>query len=193
MGNAGIYQEPAAVDICIFTGIPVRALIFLFLLTIHFRAAAQQDTAAPKLYAIAGIGNYEYLWGGIGLTFEQKICTEAGFGIKPWYFGTTYTQAHISAGMLLASEMKRIKNIAASVHVKCFAWQLENEFNYFMAIGIGPELRLSYKRIKRLHPALNIGGLYNTVIKYERKTFDEAGWPREFQPSFSVQLNYRLK
>ena len=172
----------------------MRTLVSIFLLlTFHCRAVAQQDTSLQRIYAIAGFGNYEYLWGGMGFTFGNLYYAEAGIGIKPWGAGTHYSQAHASLGIRIRSKHKQCKHIKISMHAKCFLWQLDNEFNYFAALGAGPELRLAYTRKKRLASSINIGGIYNTVIRYRRKTFTEAGWPREFQPSFSIQLNYRLK
>jgi len=72
-------------------------------------------------------------------------------------------------------------------------WVFNNIYNHFKFLGTNPEKRIAYTIKKRMQVCGNIGGLYNTKLYYERKTYKEVGWPKEWQPSFSVQLLYWIK
>lgn len=56
-----------------------------------------------------------------------------------------------------------------------------------------PEVGLGYKLNDKIAIMTNGGVSYNIQMIYKRKTYEEVGWPYDWQPTFSIQLKYRLK
>ncbi len=154
--------------------------------------ALQTDSLNKKTALFIGFGNYEYLHIGISYSVKQKHYAELAVGIKPWAFNkSNYQMAYFCLGTML-SETKTYK-LTPSIHLKCIIWSFDNEFNKFVVLGINPEFRITKKIKNQYTLSLNAGALYNSPLTYKRKTYEEVGWPKEWQPSFSVQFLYFIK
>ncbi|MDQ3049230.1 MAG: hypothetical protein M3R27_16915 [Bacteroidota bacterium] len=166
--------------------------ILCYLLLTRIVTAAESDSIRTKTAVFIGAGNYEYLHLGFNSSIKQKHYVEIAAGIKPWGFNTSqYQSAYLLAGTRLFK--KRSLLISPSIHLKCIGWHFNNRYNRFVVLGINPELRFSIRLKNHFSLSINAGGLYNTPLYYERKTFEEVSWPKEWQPSFSFQLFYYIK
>ena len=99
--------------------------------------------------------------------------------------------AYLNFGRKLLKEKPRKLNLF--IQLKLLTWHFNNKYNEFLVEGFNPELRLTYTINKRSLISLNGGILYNSPFYYDRKTYQEVGWPHEWQPSFSVQYLIRIK
>lgn len=151
----------------------------------------QASVSADRLAIIVGAGNYEYLHAGVNVPIKHRYYFETSIGIKPWGFNERYMMGYVCfGGQLLKEKQKKIKPY---LHLKLLCWDLDNAYNHFLFLAINPEIRISYAINERIQLCGNIGGLYNSMLYYKRKTYEEVGWPKEWQPSFSLQLFYRIK
>lgn len=134
---------------------------------------------------IVGIGNYESLYIGINKTFKSNVYLETALGFNPFYIkNKNYEVFYLSGGHFLFNNKKRPCKIG--IHVKAMVWHLNNIYNRFVVFSPNPEMRIS-KKIKKINFSFTGGYLYNTPFYYKRKTYQEVGWPNEWQPSFSFQ------
>lgn len=119
---------------------------------------------------------------------------EAAFGLKPWaLFREKYTMGYLLFGAPVLKRKETPRKINPFLQLKSLIWNLNNRYNRLAMFGINPELRLQYDLSERMFLCGNGGIIYNMLLYYQRKTYSEAGWPKEFQPSFSLQLFYRVK
>lgn len=168
-------------------------ICLLFVCIISLNVFAQKaDSLEKKTALFVGAGNYEYLHIGLSYSFKQKHYAELAIGTKPWGFTiSNYQMACFSLGTKL-SKMKFLK-FTSSLHLKCIIWRFDNDYNKFVVFGINPEFRITKKIKNDFFFCLNAGALYNSPLTYERKTYLEVGWPKEWQPSFSLQILYFIK
>ncbi|MBA3704411.1 MAG: hypothetical protein H0W84_00480 [Bacteroidetes bacterium] len=155
--------------------------------------AKDQNSPTGRLSVIGGMGNYEYLHVGLNVVLKHKYYFETAVGIKPWGFRERYMMGYICFGGRFLKEKEKIKKLKPYLHLKLLCWDLDNAYNHFLFLGINPEIRIAYTLKKRLQLCGNIGGAYNTKLYYKRKTYEEVGWPKEWQPSFSIQFLYLIK
>lgn len=169
----------------------IFAWLFVFLSVAKYNASANNDSLQGK-FVLAGLGNYEYVYGGLNLSFKNKIYLEAASGIKPWNFSNEkYFMGYFTLGKYIVSK-KNTSKILPTLHLKLIGWNFENVYNKFVMLGINPEIRLGYKLNSFFNLNLTGGVIYNTLLYYKRKTYLEVGWPVGWAPSFSVQLLYRI-
>lgn len=171
----------------------LRTLLFcFFIFFIFLRSQAQQETIKHQVFLFTGIGNYEYLHAGINIPVKTKYCVEIAAGVKPWGFNkSNYQMAYLSFGRVLLRE--QLRKIQPYLSLKILTWHFNNRYNEFVVLSVNPELRLSFALNEKMILAINGGLLYNSPFYYERKTYLEVGWPKEWQPSFSMQFLYRIK
>lgn len=143
----------------------------------------------------AGIGNYEYLHAGVNLPVHHRgAYIETAIGIKPWNISSaTYAMFYLSLGIPFLKERTGVRFIEPFFQLKLLPWYFNNQFNTFVMLGAGPEFRLVHNLNSRLQLLGSGGIIYNALLHYERKTNEEVGWPKEWQPLFRLQLCYRIK
>lgn len=100
-----------------------RLRLLLLLVLISSPALSQSDSARLSLFVTGGIGNYEYVHGG--LRFHSKndhYYFEAGAGLKPWGFAEArYRAMYLCAGASLfpgASD----KKVIPGAQLKSISW-----------------------------------------------------------------------
>lgn len=166
--------------------------IFCFC-TITINAFAQKtDYPNKKKSIFIGAGNYEYLNVGFTSSIKQKHYVELAAGIKPWEFNSsTYQMAYFCLGTKLFNERNFL--FTPNIHLKCLVWQFNNDYNRFVVMGINPEFRITKSLRNNFALSISTGIVYNSPLYYNRKTYLEIGWPKEWQPSFSIQFFYFLK
>lgn len=157
-------------------------------------AAMAQDTTAEKSWSvIAGIGNYESVYSGVNIGFSGNHYFETAIGIKPWNLeNELYAMMYADIGIPLFKK-DELSVMKIYFQPKVITWYLNNDYNRFLFIAIGPELRFTYNLSTALQVCASAGLVYNAKLYYERKTYEEVGWPLEYQPSFSLQIAYRLR
>lgn len=154
--------------------------------------ALKTDSLEKKTVLFVGAGNYEYIHIGISYSFKQKHYAELAIGTKPWGFtNSNYQMAYFCLGTKI-SKIK-ISKLTPSIHLKCIIWRLNNDYNKFVVLGINPEFRITKKIKNDFFFSLNAGAIYNSPLTYERKTYLEVGWPKEWRSSFSLQILYLIK
>jgi hypothetical protein len=158
-----------------------------------FSAKAQTPDSMNSVSLIGGIGNYEYLYSGFNFPIARNNYFETAIGIKPWSFQSEfYAMMYIDAGIPIFDQ-DHAPLLKLYLQPKIIIWYFNNEWNRFVFLGVGPEARLIYPINSRLHLGGSLGIIYNMQLYYERKTYEEVGYPKELQPSFSLELFYRLK
>ena len=156
-------------------------------------SVAQKNDSVRQVKMIVGVGNYEYLYSGINMQIFKIAYAEFAIGIKPWNFSSEfYAMTYLDAGLSLFNNAKH-PVIRTYLQPKAVTWYFNNDFNRFVFIGLGAELRLVYSITDKIEAAGSAGALYNFELYYERKTYEEVGYPKELQPSFSVQFLFSLK
>lgn len=154
---------------------------------------AQRSDTTRSVEIIVGAGNYEYLYSGINIPLFKTNYTEIAIGIKPWDFQSEfYAMMYVDAGLALFT-IKKHPAITTFIQPKIVTWYFNNEYNRFLFIGLGGEIRVAYALSERVELCGSLGALYNLELSYERKTYEEVGYPKELQPSCSIQLAFRLK
>lgn len=157
-----------------------------------YAAFSQTDKPSPGI--LAGIGNYEYLHAGMNIPVGKRSYLETALGLKPWNISSeTYAMIYVQFGVPMLKKSAGARFIEPHLQAKAVTWYFDNEFNTFAMLGIGPEVRLTHYLNSSFQLAANGGIIYNTNLHYERKTNEEVGWPKEWQPSFSIQVCYRIK
>ncbi|MCE9539476.1 MAG: hypothetical protein K8R85_09690 [Bacteroidetes bacterium] len=165
----------------------------IFICTITISVFAQKTDWPNKNNSIfIGVGNYEYLNVGFNTSIKQKHYVEVAVGIKPWGFNSSkYQMAYFCLGTKLFKERTFI--FTPNIHLKCLLWNFSNDYNRFVVLGINPEFRITKTIKNNLEFSLTSGILYNSPLYYQRKTYLEIGWPKQWQPSFGVQFFYFIK
>lgn len=168
-------------------------LVLLAFVLIGNASIAQTDsTKTHALQVISGVGNYEEFYLGLEKNISSKGYLEGAIGLRPYNRAhEKYYMSYICYGERWVAERKR--RLVPSRHLKLLFWHLENDVYAFTFLGINPELRLSFSLNKKFTIYSSGGIVYNTMLAYNRKTYNDVGWPREFQPSFSLHLSYILK
>jgi len=152
----------------------------------------QKNDSLNTVKIIAGVGNYEYLYAGLNIPILKTSYTEFAIGIKPWNFSSEfYAMMYFDVGLPLFETGKH-HLLRAYLQPKAVTWYFNNEYNRFVFIALGGEIRLTYSLNRKIDLSASAGALYNLELHYERKTYEEVGYPKELQPSFSVQLAFPL-
>ncbi|NVO19860.1 MAG: hypothetical protein HXX13_09170 [Bacteroidetes bacterium] len=151
------------------------------------------QTASPqKLEVKAGFGNYEGFNLGLCNSFK-KLRLEYGIGTDLNLYGQGFLiAAHASAGRILT--LKKPSSIhSLSLNFKITAWKLSNKSNVFSALS--PSVEFQYQRKISGHYRLGIfcGAAWTYIFQYERKTYEDVGYAREWLPNFGLTLYRKLK
>jgi len=138
-----------------------------------------------------GFGNYDGFFLGYGHSFKR-------FNLE-YHLGNDfniYDQGNlIDFNITLSKQVlkKTIKNnFTASVGLKNHVWQLENKSNLFRAIALNPEINIICRRNSKLGISLFAGPIWSTVFQYERKGYQNVGFPKEWQANFGLNILYFL-
>lgn len=172
-----------------------KPLLLTSLFFILFYAGfAQSDSSSSRALFTIGIGNYEYLHIGLDKNFQRTArYVEVGAGINPIRFSTDhYVMTYLNVGSYIFTKLKNNK-LQWGVHINNILWHLSNPYNLFNVYGVGMALKCKWPLASNIELHTQVGWLYNTVVTYQRKTFEEVGWPKQWQPSFSLQCKFRLK
>ncbi len=166
---------------------------FLFLSN-NQNTFSQTETHTNKTDVLLGGGNYEYLHGGLKITNKKEYYFETAIGLKPWRFSEEkYFMGYVAFGSDYPVIKEKQRLFVPSLQLKLLIWDLDNKFNHFLFWGVTPEVGLSYRLNEKIKIKVNGGVAYNMQIIYQRKTYEEVGWPKDWQPTFSIQINYKLK
>jgi hypothetical protein len=139
-----------------------------------------------------GLGNYEGLNIGLRHSFS-KFEIEYGLGTDFNVFKQGYNNnVHALIGKRLFKKSDQPKNYYF-VQFKSVFWHLENPSNRFINLSLSPEFLFKRNLNTKIDIGVYGGFVWTTNLKYVRKTYQEIGFPREFQPGFGVQLFYKLK
>ncbi|MDP2174931.1 MAG: hypothetical protein Q8K70_03370 [Bacteroidota bacterium] len=160
----------------------------IYLLLIIFCQSIQAQPMQLKF----GIGNYEGLNIGMRHTFK-KLHFEYGLGADLNVFQQGYnTNVHALLGKKLFKKRAE-QPLQYYFQFKTLLWYIENPSNQFLNASFSPELMIKKKLNSDFELAAYLGFVWTTNLKYVRKTYQEIGFPREFQPGFGLQLFYKLK
>jgi hypothetical protein len=165
-------------------------ILTLLLISLTFKAEAREvsdSIQTNKVHLLIGAGNYEALYAGLQHKINKKEYLQFALGIKPLGLKR---EKYYSGFLCYGSKWikKDDQLIIPALQIKTVLWVIDNRSYKFSFIGINPELALEVKLNEKLKLAAAAGVIYNTMVKYKRKTYENVGWPREFQPSFSMHL-----
>jgi opacity protein-like surface antigen len=155
-------------------------------------SAAQSDLPQNQVSILGGYGNYESFHAGIHLSVHQKYFLEAAIGMSPWSFTDDY---YVMEYGCLGIPLKKNHTRPLDVFLqwKLLHWDFDDEDTKMSVLATGPEVKFTYRISSRFRAAVNGGIVYNAVLKYQRKIFEDVGWIDRFGPSFSLQCSYFLK
>ncbi|MBL7811479.1 MAG: hypothetical protein JNL57_04575 [Bacteroidetes bacterium] len=156
-------------------------LLFWFLVTSTLHA--QQFTV--------GVGHIECINSGLQYRITKKIHGLSTAGVNLFNHNTTLciTQKFISP--LFAQKFAdQSGKLGCSLHIS--GWYYNNASNRFINLSFGPELQWIQK-FSNGSLALYGGMLWNNVPYYQRKTFENVGWPNNWQPSFGARWHFKSK
>jgi len=139
-----------------------------------------------------GIGNYEAFNLGLRHNFE-KLNFEYGIGTDfNVHKQGFYNVVHVGIEKEIFKKIS-LKNNQLLLNSRVFLWNIKNRSNIFTvfapSIGLINQLKLSEK----IKLGIHAGVLWNTVIRYERLTFQDVGYPKEWQANFGICLYYKIK
>ena len=150
------------------------------------------STQAQNHQLKLGLGNYEGLNVGMRHSYS-KFDFEYGLGTDFNVFQQGYnTNVHALLGKKLFKKRAE-QPLQYYFQFKTLLWYIENPSNQFLNASFSPELMFKKKLNDDFELAAYIGFVWTTNLKYARKTYQEIGFPKEFQPGFGVQLYYKLK
>lgn len=141
---------------------------------------------------MVGVGNYEAFNCGLRHHFK-KFNFEYGLGTDfNIHQQGNYNVILLGLGKKICNK-SNFKSHQLLVNCKNFVWRIKNRSNLFTAyapsIGLSDEIKLKEK----LSLSIYAGIIWNTVIKYERRTFQDVGYPKEWNANFGLSLYYRFK
>jgi len=164
----------------------IKPILFLLILNSCYSLFCQKSEV--KL----GIGNYEAFNCGLRHNFK-KFNFEYGIGTdfnlnKQGYYNVVHIG--IEKGIL---KKNSFKNNQLLLNSRAFLWNIKNRSNIFTvfapSFGLTNELKLGEK----IKLGLYAGVIWNTVVRYERLTFQDVGYPKEWQANFGICLYYKIK
>lgn len=161
-----------------------RMLCFLVAFLIEYFSV----NAKNKTYIITGMGNYETLYAGVQKEYRGKHSIEFALGTNP--FMLHYQMGYLSGSATVYHQNKIPFDI--QMQLKALVWNYEDRYVHFIIFTPNPELRIA-RNFGKIRLAISGGYVYNTPLLYKRKTYLEVGWPREWQPSFSIQTQFRIQ
>lgn len=155
-----------------------RFILLLFCLLFCFQAF-------NKPIPFLGYGYYENLCLGLSGKVSKKPYLASSVGINPFVLKNTLLLSYsFSAGKSLFCMPKKTDQ-RINLQAKSVLWYYNNPNNRFLNFTVGPELS-SKLLVKSKHSFLISAGVaYNFVLLYQRKSYNEVGWPLEIQPTLS--------
>ncbi len=147
---------------------------------------------AQKKQFKLGYGNYEGF--NIGLRHSlNKMSLEYGIGSDFNIFNQgTYWGLHIAAGKRTLKN-KISKGVQLFTNIKSIVWNIENSSNSFSAVAFSAESLLKINLDEHYQLGVYGGVIWSSVFRYKRKTYQEIGFPKEWQPNFGLSIYYTLK
>ena len=169
-----------------------RRLFYFLMLFLLLSSEATADPIPKRRYGLfTGIGNYEYFHAGAQFILKNKNYFEVAGGIKPWNVtDQKYRMGFVSYGFPFLK--KKDTKLKYFLQLKALLWNLDNDSYRFTMLGTAAEIKGEFPLGSTWSLFANAGIMYNNLLKYDRKSFEEVGFPKDFQPSFSLQLCYRL-
>ncbi len=159
-----------------------KGIIYIGII-LHFYWASAQKTNF-----ICGAGNFEYLHFGICAPIYKRFKFQTSVGFKP--YGFRKTEIYTFNNRLNYQILKNARLSKFIVAINSILWYFNNASNQFFNFSVGPEIGY-YVAQYRLE--LHAGIVYNSVLKYTRKTYNEIGWPNNWMPSFGLILHLNKK
>jgi hypothetical protein len=158
------------------------AVCFLCLLQLH----------AQKLMIKAGYGNYNAFNAGMslntsGYTFETGAGTD--FNITGQ---GNYSEIHFIVGKRVGKKQIH-SNSALYFYGKGIAWKLESSDHKLSAASLASGLMLRTKLSSKFQIGFDAGIIWNYMLQYKLKNYDNAGYIREWQPDFGITLYRQLR
>ncbi len=164
----------------------MRLILLVTILLFLFKLPAQNRQLK------IGLGNYEGFNIGLRHNYE-KWHLEYGFGNDLNIYKQGYlTSFHALAGKrLLKNRLSDQQQLFTNF--RSLVWNIENKSNIFSAVSLSAELLYKLKLTDKYQLGIYSGVLWSSVFRYERKNFQDIGYPKEWQPNFGFSLYYNLK
>lgn len=178
----------------IYSFTQMRALFICICICFTLNGFAQADSSRTQVLVLAGVGAIEIYYAGAEINFPYKMYVQAGLGMGTSNPGHNHLWSiHNHTGFYFSSRPD--SRFRFGVQLNTTYWHFSNTYNLFESVAFCPALRLNIRarRWQRLYMDLRAGYGYNAVLKYERKTFEEVGWPVQWLPTLSIQFKYRLQ
>lgn len=145
---------------------------------------------ARAQHVVIGLGQLECIHTGITYPLSSRF-----WGLTTLGVGLPMRQQQVVAlgqkFILTSIPAKRASNkLTFGAGFSLTAWYLNNRWNVFQNLSAGPELQLGYRPGRAGMLTAYAGWLWNNVLYYRRKTWEEVGWPRNWQPSFGIRWQF---
>jgi hypothetical protein len=164
----------------------MKLILFISILPFAFKIAAQNRQLK------IGFGNYEGFNVGFRHTYE-KWTLEYGLGNDFNIYGQGYfTSLHGVVGKQILKN-SILDNHQLFANFRSSVWNIENKSNVFSAVSLSAELFYKFKVSRNYQLGVYGGIIWSSVFRYERKNFQDIGYPKEWQPNFGFSLYYILK
>jgi hypothetical protein len=185
---SGPVKEPGLWNLALM----FRVLFCLPIILVLMCSVVSADSIPGKKYVLfLGMGNYEYLHAGAHFIHRNKSYFEAAAGFKTWSApAQKYKMAFVAYGFPVFK--KKHNALKYFLQLKALFWDLDNDAYQFSMLGTAAEMKAGISVGPRCSLLANAGLMYNNLLKYDRKSFTDVGFPKDFQPSFSLQLCYHL-
>lgn len=163
--------------------------IFVILIAISLiNSLKGQDE--EKLFFVAGYGNYESAFVGLGLNLTPKLSASLSTGYQ---YNFKDHKQFSATFMFSRNVISIIEVIKLSVSPKLIYWNHEDEYFIFKSLAFAPDLEIEYNTFySPMSIYFNAGPNINYQLKSTRKNQDVLGWPQKVALNWSIGARFKI-
>jgi len=170
---------------------PYFLIISLFALSIQL-SYCQDDT---NFSFESGYGYFEGVYIGGRYKYQKRL--EAGFAAGTLSFASKNGSYY---SIIVKNDLgfNLIKNpnkpwFSWWVSGKIVYWRFEDPYYIWHVMSFVPSIERNFRISNQLDFRVGFGPSIKLVLDFQRKTFEEVGWPYNVRPNFNLMLIYHCK
>lgn len=149
---------------------------------------------AHKISLESGFGHFEGIYLGTAYQYHKRL--SATIGIGTWEVhqpDETYFTVLLKNSMGFNFKKQPDKTYYNWwISGKAVYWRFEDPYYIWQVISFIPTLERNFHMHEKVDLRVGFGPSIKLVLDFQRKTFQEVGWPYNVRPNFNVQVIYRL-
>jgi len=169
---------------------PCFLLIALLVLSIQL-TYSQDDS---KFGIESGYGYYEGLYIGGKYKYQKRLFINVAFGTLS-FVSNNESYYSITIKNDLGFNLKKDPNkpwFSWWFSGKIVYWRYEDPYYIWNVMSFIPTIEKNFRISNRLDFRVGMGPSIKLVLDFQRKTFEEVGWPYNVRPNFNLMLIYHI-